>query len=205
MAETQEEPKQSEEQAEQPKHEDRFVEWLVGLEGRRDRGALAALRRGLGKPMGAAPEMFPLLVPWTGNLPPWKARWYYTVASLFAVHPSNTAAQHHNFGTTMRQVRHQRKTTAPPTGESADRFDAVERRFIALLRSHPDELADHLRHAVSLAKSADVPVNWAQLLRDLQAWEVPERYVQTRWAEAFWALSPAEEAETGDTEQSSGH
>ena len=205
MVEAQSHAQQGEPQAQAADRVTRFVRWLVDLEKRGDRGALAALRRGLGKPVGAAPEMFPLLVPWTADLPPARAKWYYVVASLFALHPLNTDEEYHNFGTTMAQVRRERGMASSPQGEGADRFDAIERRFIALLRSHPDELAGHLRHAVSLAASADVPVNWAQLLRDLQAWDHPERHVQTRWANAFWAPSPAQETKTGDAEQSSGH
>ena len=50
----------------------RFVEFLEGLEGRRDRGALASLRRGLGQPPGATPEMHRYVSQWAGGEP---TRW----------------------------------------------------------------------------------------------------------------------------------
>jgi CRISPR system Cascade subunit CasB len=58
-----------------------------------------------------------------------------------------------------------------------------------LLAAHPDDLDFHLRQAVSFLKSRDVPVNWHQLLSDVLAWGHPERYVQRRWARAFWGRS----------------
>ena len=67
--------------------------------------------------------------------------------------------------------------------------DALERRFTALLAAHPDDLPDYLRQAVSFLKSKDVPINWNQLLWDLQDWdkrEDPKYSVQKKWARAFW-------------------
>ncbi len=64
---------------------------------------------------------------------------------------------------------------------------AIERRFTAMLNAHPDDLPDYLRQAVSFLKSKEVAINWAQLLRDLQAWGHPDKYVQKRWADEFWS------------------
>ncbi len=64
-----------------------FIRDLEGLAEREDRGALAALRRGLGKQPGAAPEMFPYLAPWTQHEHGWGEECMYLVASLFALHP----------------------------------------------------------------------------------------------------------------------
>ena len=74
---------------------------------------------------------------------------------------------------------------------SSGDLPAVERRFVALLNTHPDDLDDQLRQAVSFLHSKDVPVNWHQLLRDVCAWGHPERYVQRRWAGAFWGAPEA--------------
>jgi CRISPR system Cascade subunit CasB len=70
----------------------------------------------------------------------------------------------------------------------ADRA-AVERRFVALLKAHPDDLAGQLRQAISFLKAKEVPVNWSQLLLDMCAWDHPQRYVQRRWATAFWGAT----------------
>ncbi len=70
-----------------------FIARLQALAARDDRGALAALRRGLGKPPGAAAEMHPYVAPflpdeaWT-----WRNQSLYVVAALFGLHPSAAAS-----------------------------------------------------------------------------------------------------------------
>lgn len=64
--------------------------------------------------------------------------------------------------------------------------DALERRFTALLAAHPDDLPDYLRQAVSFLKSKDVPINWNQLIWDLQKWNDEDRRIQKEWARSFW-------------------
>jgi CRISPR system Cascade subunit CasB len=68
--------------------------------------------------------------------------------------------------------------------------DGVERRFVALLNASPHDLAEHLRHAIALLRSKKIPVDWAQLLRDVQDWNWPNHPVQRNWARAFWAAFP---------------
>ena len=150
-----------------------FVVYLETLG--EDRGALAALRRGLGQAPGTVPGMYRYVVPWLGNRPG-RAREeaYYTIAALFAYHPSPRGVG--NMGDHYRRAR---------TPE--DDNTALERRFTALLAAHPDDLPGHLRQAVSFLRSKEVPVNWHQLLADTMAWGHPDRYVQRRWAAAFWA------------------
>lgn len=147
-----------------------------------NRAALAALRRGLGKPPGEAAEMFPYVVPWVPDHPnEWEEETYYLVASLFALHPlpwpegDATPASSRTFGASMA------KLIATP-----DRLDAVERRFVALLNAHREDLSDHLRRNVALLKAAEIPVDWAQLLTDLLWWDHAQRRVQRRWARSFW-------------------
>lgn len=151
-----------------------------------DRAALAALRRGLGKEPGEAPEVFPVLMPLLPEAPlwPWPERVAYLIASLFALHPlswSKASRGRHrsNLGASMRQL-------AGEAGEAES--NGPERRFVALLNSDVADLPDHLRGIVGLLKSADppIPVDWAQLARDLLYWSDADREVQRRWATAFW-------------------
>jgi CRISPR system Cascade subunit CasB len=149
-----------------------FVNYLESK--RDDRGALAALRRGLGQPPGTVADMYRYVVPWLpDDAPRWREDAYYLVAALFAYHP--VAGGTGNVGDHFARTR-------DPQTESP----AVERRFTALLSAHPDDLDSYLRQAVSFLKSKDVPVNWHQLLVDVMAWGHPERYVQQQWARAFW-------------------
>ena len=156
--------------------EQSFVAYLEGLREREDRAALAALRRGLGRPPGTVAEMYPYVVPWLSDDTPWKERAYYLIASLFAYHPAPGGVG--NMGHHFAQAR-------DPQGENT----AIERRFTVLLAAHPDDLDVYLRQAVGFLRSKEVPVNWHQLLQDVLDWKCSDRYVQRRWASAFWGRS----------------
>ena len=151
-----------------------FVAYLLGLAQRENRGALAALRRGLGKPPGTAHEMHPYVAPWlSSGMHRWEEDAHYTVAALFGSHPEHAAIG--NMGATFRRITSQTES------------ESIEKRFIALLSCHGDDLPQQLRQAVSLARSKDVPVDYSQLLRDIRYWGHPDRFVQREWARAFWA------------------
>jgi CRISPR system Cascade subunit CasB len=141
---------------------------------RDNRGALAALRRGLGQPPGTVASMYRYVVPWlSDDTPRWQENAYYLVAALFAYHPDEGGVG--NLGD------HFARTRAPQGDDTA-----IERRFTAILAAHPEDLDFYLRQAISFLKSKDVPVNWQQLLSDVMAWGHPNRYVQKNWARAFW-------------------
>lgn len=149
-----------------------FVRHLQEL--RENRGALAALRRGLGQPPGTVSSMYPYVVPWVrDNAPPSEEAAYYLIAALYAYHPQEGGVG--DMGNHFWRAR-------DPAGDTT----ALERRFMALLAAHPDDLDFYLRQAVSYLKSKEVPVDWSQLLADVLAWGHPERYVQRRWARSFW-------------------
>ncbi len=149
-----------------------FVEFLEGL--RDDRGALAALRRGLGQPPGTVADMYRYVVPWLPeDAKPWREAAYYQIAALFAFHPA--AGGLGNMGNHFARAR-------DPQGDDI----AIERRFTALLAAHRDDLDGYLRQAISFLRSKEVPVNWHQLFYDLQRWGYDGRPVQQEWARAFW-------------------
>lgn len=165
--------------------ERKFVEYLRSLVDTEDRAALAALRRGLGRPPGSVPELCRYVVPWAPtDGPSWHEDIYYLVAALFALHqgswPPGVAQGPTNLGASFRRLA------------ETSRSESVEKRFVALLSVHPDDLPAHLRHAVSLLKAHDVPVDWAQLLHDLRDWGHEDRFVQRDWARAFWVTAPAD-------------
>jgi CRISPR system Cascade subunit CasB len=169
-----------------------FVAFLQGLAQSNDRSALAALRRGLGRPPGEEPSMHRYVAPWYR---PEQSRWaedtYYLVAALFAHHPVSWDERSgpSNLGASFARLQN-------AGGGSPE---AVERRFASLLGVDAEDLHLHLRHAVSLLKSQDIPVDWGQLLTDLRWWGHEDRWVQRRWAQAFWGRSP-QPGETEDTE-----
>ncbi|MGH7390347.1 MAG: type I-E CRISPR-associated protein Cse2/CasB [Candidatus Rokuibacteriota bacterium] len=178
--------------------EEAFVRSLAVLVERGDRAALAALRRGLGKAPGVVTEMDRHVVPWLrGDQPVPQDAAFYLVASLFAAWHQGRDAVEEFSGSLGKSLR-------VMADDSPERHAGVERRLMAILASHSEELPTHLRHAVSLLRSGDVPVDWCRLLGDLARWDHPDRIVQRRWARDFWhepASPPAGEQTADETEQ----
>ena len=103
---------------------------------------------------------------------------YYIIASLVGLYP--TLGWQHSDG---KQLTHLGASLALLKDDSGD---SLEKRFVALLNAHVDDLPEHLRQAISLLKSKDKPVNWLRLLRDLKQWDREDRRVQRLWAKGFW-------------------
>lgn len=164
-----------------------FIRYLQKLADGQDRGALASLRRGLGQPPGTVADMYRYVEPYLGEDARHKESAFYLVAALFALHPKLT--NEGNMGS------HLASTRTESGGE------ALERRFIALLAAHPDDLPEYLRQAVSFLKSKEEPVNWDQLLRDLQNWNHEKRFVQKEWARSFWGGRQLPKTETQSEEK----
>jgi CRISPR system Cascade subunit CasB len=165
--------------------EAKFVEFLKSLADNGNRGALAALRRGLSSEGASAAGMHRYVAGWLRERDrPWDEQCFYLVAALFGRYPC-TDTPGHNFGGSYRQL-HLKKES-----------ESLERRFVALLAADADSVGVHLRHAISLLASEDIAVDWAQLLGDLRWWGQPEHRVQRRWAREFWkrAVPGASEAD----------
>ncbi len=172
-----------------------LVRHLEELATRDDRAALAALRRGLGKPPGTVAAMAPYVEPFFDGAPDEA----YIIASLFGLYPHHQRLEHETseriprrgLGTDLRPLRWR---------EDGDEDLGVIRRFTALLDCDQDALPEHLRHLITLLKArrADRPIDYIQLFWDLRDWDSPDRRVQKRWASGFWsrdqqAAGPADE------------
>lgn len=162
-----------------------FVSHLEGLARRQERGAIAKLRRGAGRGAGGAVEALPFIVPF---LPAddGAAEAFFLVGALFGMYPEPGGIG--NFGDTFRRL-----------GD----HESAQKRFVALLDAHRDDVGEHLRHAVSLARSRDVPIDFRRLLRDLTFWNHPERFVQLAWARSYWGRAADADADADDTREPS--
>ena len=173
----------------------RFIGHLENLAHRQDRGALAALRRGLSASPGYTPETYPYVIPWLPNersLVMEEA--FFLVAALFALHPESrkpTDGRRANFGESFAALR--------------QKSGSMEKRFVALLASPWEDLPEHLRHAVALLKAETVSIDYSQLLQDLIRWNAESRFVQRAWARSFWHETvppqPAGEADSNPQPQ----
>ena len=166
-----------------------FVTYLERLAD--DRGALAALRRGLGRPPGDDVGAYRYVIPWLPEgAPRWQEAAYFSVAALFALHPKLGGSG--NVGDLFAAARAMRLSAG---GDDS----AMERRFTALLNAHPDDLSAMLRQAISYLASQEIPIDWHQLLRDTLAWGHPDRYVQRAWARSYWGQGTAPEPDAKET------
>lgn len=172
----------------------RFINRLLGLGEQRaghreaaNRASLAELRRGLGRSPGEAPgayrEVLALLDDAEASTQFEDA--CFRVATLYALYPENSG--------TPRPVAHGHRRNLGGSlrllvGKDERKLGA-ERRVIALLNCHKDDLDEHLRHAVSLLRADEKPIDWRQLLSDLRGWSDEDRHVQRAWARAFWGFS----------------
>src|ERR1043166_318223 len=70
--------------------------------------------------------------------------------------------------------------------------ESIEGRFVALLDAHAEDIGHHLRYAIALLRSNEIPIDWDKLLSDVLAWDHEDRGVQRRWARNFWKDQPSE-------------
>lgn len=166
-----------------------FIKYLQKL-AKDDRGAIAALRRSLGFAPGAYPPAFPSIERFAvkGDDTPWQRQALYLTAGLFAMHPHHAESQ--SLAAVLARVMTQKKKPG------------IERRFIALLATEPEELPDHLRQVVSLLVADRTAIDYAALHDDLRRWLEPRGFerrdeLRQRWARAFYrAAVPQPEADT---------
>ncbi len=154
----------------------RFIGYMLNLakEGDEDRGALAELRSGLGKEPGGMSRVHKHVVPYLPK-ESYHDRWYYVTATLFGAFPKHRKG--FSLGAAFRPLRH--------------KSDSMEARFVALLNAHPDDMDDHLRHAISLLKANEQPIDWFRLLGDLLEWDSQGGHVQLGWARDFYRTHDA--------------
>ena len=181
-----------------------FIEYLENLVSNRDRGAIANLRRGLRKSPGTIPQMDRHVLKFLPeDIGERQEEPYYLVASLFALwHQGrdSTESAAGNLGRSLRVLVEQEGD--PNRRDNIEK--GIEKRLVALLNCHRDDLPEHLRQIISLLKSNEVSVDWAQLLSDIKYWDRDDRPVQKAWARGFWIGSrQREEKEATHAEISS--
>ncbi len=162
----------------------RFIGNLLNLakEGEEDRGALADLRSGLGKEPGEMARVHKHVAPYLPERDN-HDRWYYLTATLFGAFPQ------HRKGSSLGAA----------FGPLKRKSDSIEARFVALLNADPDDLGDHLRHAISLLRAYEQPIDWFRILKDLLQWDHPDGHVLLRWARDFYRRNGGETGRAAET------
>ncbi len=170
-----------------------FVSHLQRLAADEDRGALAALRRSLQDVNGMAAAACPYVVPFLAPEEDlYRDRAFFLAGALFALHPEpggDGVSLGHAF----------RALNTDQEGPGSRDNESLRRRFVALLDADAEDLAEHLRTAVSLVRSKQEPLGWDRLLRDVLQWRSPSRFVQRRLARDFWQTPSDALDPEGDT------
>lgn len=170
-----------------------FVGQATRLKEHEDRGAIANMRRLIGGRHGHT-GAYRYIVPHipekaVGENSP-TVRDYLLIAGLFGIHPFHTGPiedepdiWRRNMGESMAMLSY------GPDDQ------ATERRFNRLLETHREQLEEHLRHAVTMAATAQPPVgiDYIQLFYDVRRWNDDDRPVQFRWARSFYRTFEASE------------
>ena len=175
-----------------------LVRRLIKLAEKEDRGALAALRTGLGKPPGAASRMLPIVAPFLFSDEEPATRAAFVTAALFAKHPDHR--QIGSLGSSLWKATKRERIN--PDGKHGEA--GVEKHFAAALDADPEDLPRHLEGLVSLCESAGVPIDWHRFYRDvlglLRHNEAYQIKIRRDWARDFWR-GTAPQAESNQTEQ----
>ena len=161
------------------------------------KAALAALRHSIGKPLGAATDIWPLILE---NMPEEflshggsetkEERAVYAALQLYAVQRQGTrgraaAETVQNIGEALRKIRR-------GAGQ-----ESLDRRFVATLSATSfTALVYQLRQLMKLAKARGaLPVNFAALAKDFYWYQMGAREkICLRWAEAYYKMDKKVEA-----------
>lgn len=174
-----------------------FIQYLERLtpqgQNKGNPGALARLRHSLAFAPGAYPAAYPYVEPFL------KLEWEaqdkrrlacYLVAGLYAKHP--------------QQAEQSLASALGVLWSHKEKSPSIEQRFVALLGTDASSLADHLRQSISLLASADIGLNYGELLDDLFIWMNPAfdlDRIRQRWAREFYRAA-YRETEANNTSNS---
>jgi len=134
----------------------------------------AVLKRSLSFDPGTYPPAFPYVEPrLSSDDNNWKRIVYYLIAGLWARHwrESNGTGKNLPFACGALYGKN-------------DKSASIEKRFITLLDADDGQLAYRLRQMLALLK--DYPIDFDALLKDLLSWNHQDKFVQIRWARAFY-------------------
>lgn len=103
-------------------------------------------------------------------------------------------------------IFYRKRQDALAKGQDAPRPPSIHERFRTLLDAELEldgtgELAYRLRGLVRMCVAADVPIDVIQLVYDLRGWRGESRYVQERWAKAFYGPPRGAADQTQETDE----
>lgn len=151
-----------------------YIDYLHKLSERengRQRVAFAALRAGLTNPPESV-QMAPYVEKWVKGARGWWRDCYYMVGALYTLQPA--IVNEGNFGDHLRLLKSPDNT-------------AIDKRITRLLKADRSTVYPEVRSSISILASADLPINWVQLLSHMIGWNHPSRYVQKQWSYCYYS------------------
>lgn len=154
--------------------------------------ALAALRRGVGRPLEESPDSWPYVMDVVGDDRRREEAAHVTL-SLFALHQqSQKSGSISQTGWGLGKACGRLKFVRGSGGASEE---GVERRFKAAMAADtPETLAVHLRGLVTILRGEGVPLDYAQLYWDLCRWQRPEERAKVclKWGREYFKTVQSE-------------
>lgn len=168
-------------------------------------GTMARLRRGVGKSLADAPDVWGLVIPdlpdeltdtsRDGSRETEAESAVFTALTLYALHQQGSSqsvnCQGESFGAAVGKLRRKE-------GDEDDK--AIIRRFNAVITSSEmTELAHHVRGLIQLMKASgkSIGLDYPQFARDLYNFQFPDgrKRVILRWGQDFYRINKTEEKE----------
>jgi CRISPR system Cascade subunit CasB len=158
----------------------------------KDNGAMAALRRGVGRSLEEAPQSWPYVYALAPKNDERSELATHLTLGLYALHhqsktPNIFNQSEERLGVAVGKLKRKRQD-ANRSGE------AVEKRFKIILSAATFEaLSVHLRGLIMLMRDSDVSLDYAQLREDLTDWLVQDwrGRVCLSWARDYYQESSA--------------
>ncbi len=177
------------------KEREKQVAQFIGNLSQLDDGDRARLKRNAGKSLAESRDVRLLFYSHVAprGMAAWQEERYFLLATLYPLdkakrrerrptaeddEESATTGSFASFGKSFRMAR----TDVNKAG--------LDRRFARLLDADLEDLTFQLRQAVSRLSSEWLPIDWAQLTRDIMNWDHPTHYVQRQWARDYVAAEP---------------
>jgi CRISPR system Cascade subunit CasB len=161
---------------------------------------LAQLRRGVGKDVGALPELWQYTLdglpgpsPREGAPPSWAEQAAYTALTLFALHQQSRREEMHqpgqSLGTAVRVLQ-----------SRAASSEAVRRRFEALGTAETfSEIVHHARGLITQLRAEAIPLDYGMLAQDLFRLQTKSAdRVRLQWGRDFYRPARSQDQDQSD-------
>lgn len=161
------------------------------------KGDLATLRRGVGKKPGEIPQLwaffledFPEELDQSKFTQQAAENAIYQALTLYAFHQQGKSPKTDNMHRKGEKRRNSLGLAARKLAKTDDDVDRILTRLNCVIHAdNLDEMSVHLRSLISLLRNADIPLDYANLARDLFRYQYLAKRDQVRldWARDFYA------------------